>query len=868
MWARPQAYWLFDRDTTLEGAKEQLRSFARNGLGGVTIEPGGVYDGVDIAGPHVPSVGWPYPYLSEEWFGFLDGILGEADKLGMTAYLLDVPLTMSGSAKGQVAEPWRGGDPSLGWTSLREVVPGVTYQQVTVPWWVDPLNPVAVDRAIELNYGAHAKHVGRHFGQALQAMWSDEVSLRPTASVGTFGFGPRTKEIPWTSAFPEYFKARAGYDLTPDKLRHVFTPDVADPESRRVSYDYWDAVSARFAETYYGRISQWAAGRGLGFIGQLLGEERVDSHFFVEGTYFRPAAQPTIASTDLIDHASTDLAGMPFCNNDGCFGSTQKFVSSAAHLFDRDRVHLEAYDLANPELKQRPRMLRALIDHSITRGVNLIAYHSYDYGGGGFGHDDVLYDKQRLWTDYTARLQYLFAGGTPVPDVAIGYAPEAWWVGDSVDPDAYALVSAAIGSANYQYDHLPLELLTEADVNGGLIRYGKQSYRTLVVPDWSTASLGVMRQIAGFVNGGGTIVAVGRAPRFEVHGKDPELANLVQSVFGFDASDAPASLLSHRYGNGTALWAPGDFTDNIQDLPPERARALDPMIEALRKASQPRVRVQGSPVLPTGLNAVETLAYRRAGADTYLVHNFPRWTDKEPGHAGFDYDFPGQPARIVLDVPATGVPHRWDAERGTVSQIAHYDVRGSRMRIPLELDAFASTVIRLHPGDPLQAPHVTRTSLRDVGVRNGRVEGYRPTKTQRLDPTYTVSFSDGTTQTRRAGPWTEPDEESGADGRMWFVGSGTYRTKIDLPSAPRGGRVMLDLGGAGDVADVRLNGTPVGTRAWPGYRFDVTKALRSGPETLEITVTTSQAASFPNDPRYPAGLLGPVTVTSERLVAP
>src|SRR5688572_26540700 len=122
-WARPQAYWLTSRNQTLEGSIEQLAEFKRLGLGGVSFEPGGPMDGTDVAGPHVPGPGWPYTYLSDGWFGFLDGVLDAADELDLSMYLLDVPFTMSGSAQGQVAEPARGGDPSLGWTTLAEVVP-------------------------------------------------------------------------------------------------------------------------------------------------------------------------------------------------------------------------------------------------------------------------------------------------------------------------------------------------------------------------------------------------------------------------------------------------------------------------------------------------------------------------------------------------------------------------------------------------------------------------------------------------------------------------------------------------------------------------------------------------------------------------
>ena len=50
--------------------------------------------------------------------------------------------------------------------------------------------------------------------------------------------------------------------------------------------------------------------------------------------------------------------------------------------------------------------------------------------------------------------------------------------------------------------------------------------------------------------------------------------------------------------------------------------------------------------------------------------------------------------------------------------------------------------------------------------------------------------------------------------------------------------VHLDLGKVGDVAEVWLNDACLGARLWKPYRFDVTRALREGRNTLRIAVTS------------------------------
>lgn len=893
-WARPQAYWLAARDQSLQGSIDQLREFRRLGLGGVSFEPGALNDSVDLAGPSVPGTGWPYPYLSEEWFAYLNAVLDEADRLEMSMYLLDTPLTMSGSAKGQVAEPARGGDPSLGWTTLAEVAPGATYQMITRPYWIDPLNPVAVQRSLELNYAAHEAHVGKHFGGALQAMWSDEVSFQPSVSPGTLRGDTRvaTREIPWSPTFPAYFRESKGYDLTPEMLGKIFRPDTT-ADSRRVNFDYWDAVSARFADVYYGTLARWSADHHLGFIGQLISEERTPGHFSAEGSYFRAAAYPSIASTDVISN-NLDMPGTPFCDGDSCLGTTQKLASSAAHLFGRRRVHLEAFDLNNDELKFRPRMMRALIDHGIARGVNLFAFHPYEFGGGGYGRSNVLYERQRIWNDYTARLQYLVAPARIRADVAVGYAPESFWIGDKQDPNAFALAGAVLQSAHRSYDDVPVEMLDDpaVRVDGGRIAIGEQSYGALVVPDWPAARLSVVRRVEEFVRGGGTLVVTGRAPAVELRGDDAPLAALTTTLFGFQTAAPPASPTSHPYGAGTVVWVPGDFTDSLQNLTPARVSALRPMIDALDAGLPARETVEGDPLLPSGLSAVELLPFRRAGRDGYFVTNFPTWQSKDPGHLGYGYDFPGQPASIVVDLPASGIPEQWDAETGTVSRVVTYDVTGNRLRIRLSLPSFGSAAIVLAPGDPAAEPHVVDTNLVDVSVSDAGVTGYLPAGASEaafavlarggdvvrlersgpaatnvpLDVVYDVSYSDGNRDRRRAGSWSEAQPETGAPARTGFVGTGTYEASIDLLDPPAAGRLIVDLGRVGDLAELRINGAGAGVRAWPPFEFDVTSAVVHGTDRMTIAVTASQAAALPNDPLYPGGLLETVTLRAEPLI--
>jgi hypothetical protein len=104
-------------------------------------------------------------------------------------------------------------------------------------------------------------------------------------------------------------------------------------------------------------------------------------------------------------------------------------------------------------------------------------------------------------------------------------------------------------------------------------------------------------------------------------------------------------------------------------------------------------------------------------------------------------------------------------------------------------------------------------------------------------------------------------EDLGAPG---FAGPATYRKQFTV-SAPAGKRVCLEIGDVHDYARVTVNGKDLGAHAWQPYRWDVTDALKAGPNDLEIRVNAppggrggggrGRGGAPPT-----SGLLGPVRI--------
>lgn len=99
--------------------------------------------------------------------------------------------------------------------------------------------------------------------------------------------------------------------------------------------------------------------------------------------------------------------------------------------------------------------------------------------------------------------------------------------------------------------------------------------------------------------------------------------------------------------------------------------------------------------------------------------------------------------------------------------------------------------------------------------------------------------------------------------------SGTVRYETDMNWSPAFGKqTVLDLGEAFETAEVYLNGVSAGIRLNAPYRFDLSRLIRDGSNTVVIEVTNTLVYETPDffsrlGQLEPSGLLGPVRLYGE-----
>ena len=196
----------------------------------------------------------------------------------------------------------------------------------------------------------------------------------------------------------------------------------------------------------------------------------------------------------------------------------------------------------------------------------------------------------------------------------------------------------------------------------------------------------------------------------------------------------------------------------------------------------------------------------------------------------------------VATLAGHGTAQAWDLATGEIHPLEGASVQADGVAVPLTLGPYEAKVIV-------------------VGPLPGGVAAPEP------------SFASGATLTELGGDWTvdlngkqlttplRSWEDLGAPG---FAGPATYRKQFTV-SAPAGKRVCLEIGDVHDYARVTVNGKDLGAHAWQPYRWDVTDALKAGPNDLEIRVNAppggrggggrGRGGAPPT-----SGLLGPVRI--------
>jgi hypothetical protein len=622
----------------------------------------------------------------------------------------------------------------------------------------------------------------------------------------------------WTENLIADFKRLRGYDPSPFLPALTGAVVESPAASDAFLWDFRRTVEQLLAENHYGEITRFAHDHGLKTEGEAL-------------EIYRPTFGDDM---EMRRHFDMPMGAMWTYNTDKfpvqlTYEADLLGAASVAHIYGQNLVGAESLTSDLQPWAWAPSGLKRYVDMEFTRGVNQLYLHTSVHQpidkapgltlagyGQMFNRHEAWAGLARGWTDYIARSSYLLQQGRFAADIAYFYGQEA--------PLTSIFGETRVDDvpSGYGFDFFNAAALDELSVEGSaLTTKSGMRYRVIYLGGMSDRlTVGVLKKLQALAQAGAVIV--GKRPiKSPSHADTTEaFAAACDALFGRPGETAPRDV-----GKGKVFPA-GVLADALAaiDLKPDFA--------------------------VTGTDAMVLNLHRKlADGDLYFVAS--RSTKAESFTASF---------RV-----AGKVPELWDAVSGTVSPVS-YAIKGGRTETTLSLPADGSVFVVFRK--PAKKSALTLPPSHPEAVVS-------------MDGPWTVAFqpdrgAPASITLKRLSPWND----SADPGVKYFSGEGIYTKTFALANKRKGARYVLDLGAVKELADVSLNGKPVGIVWTTPFKLDVTKALKPGknrltvkvanlwvnrligdaqPDAKKITFTT--ISTYRADaPLRPSGLLGPVVI--------
>lgn len=681
----------------------------------------------------------------------------------------------------------------------------------------------------------------------------------------------------WTESLASEFERRNGYSLLPF-LPVLGAKVVADAETtRRFLEDYRSTLQALLSEAFYGGMREVAREHGLTFLAE-------------SSAAVIPVHRP-LDYFQFVDIPAGEAWTLGDFTTDGNISGGLRDAVSAGHVRGRPMTPVEVFTCNKGNWNTSPRFLKAFGDKVLAAGGNQLTLHCYihqpsedrapgwtmNHYGTTFNRHVTWWKQAKPWLRSIARSQVLLRQGRSVTDFCRLLADDETI---ATCDDRTTFWDAPAGYANDWISRANLLNLFHVEQDE-IVAAGGARYRLLVLPERDRMTLEAVRKLHELAEAGG--VLLGRRP-------------------------------SARSGLQGGADADREFAQHVEALWGNKNEAV-------------RGRPVGKGCVFAGTTVEAALAALDVKPDLTWTTDNPapqlHWHHRRDGQRDIYFLSNGGGAALRATFSfrvACGAPQIWSPETGNIRRPAVFRCVVGRMELPLELGPSESVfVVFEHEAAAAQFESVTRDGqllwpcggapasgfpdawLQANGsmvVTSSRPGDYAFGQAQRAPVKVAVAPAPQPIELR--GPWRVSFEGVGAPAPQvfeqlvpwnrhadpairFFSGAGDYRQAFTCDAAAAGSNVLaqIDLGDVRELAEVSLNGVPLGVAWKPPFQLDVTGKLHAGANEIVIRVVNTWANRLIGDAALPeaerqtwtsfshyqktdalpdSGLLGPVTV--------
>ncbi len=491
--------------------------------------------------------------------------------------------------------------------------------------------------------------------------------------------------------------------------------------------------------------------------------------------------------------------------SEGMLGDIEnRSASSAAHIYGKTKVSAESFTSAGGPFARYPALLKQRADRFFTEGINNTLMHVYisqpyedkapgvnAFFGTEFNRLNTWFYDMDIFLKYIKRCNMMLQQGKYVADVAYFISEDA--------PKMTGVQNPKLPQG-YSFDYINGEVIkTRLSVKDGkMVLPDGMSYSILVLPQLTTIRPELLMKIKELVQQG--MVVLGPKPL-----TSPSLQN-------YPTADAQVTKLANE------LW--GDIN-----------------------GSTIKTNRVGKGMVMSNMELQEVLDLIKVIPDVRITENKSTLFIHRKVEDGSIYFISNQEDKAVKIAPQFRItgkrPELWDPVSGIIRELPSYTQKGDFTTVPLELAATESAFIIFRQG--------AQIAVSDSPNYAGAVQ------TVTIDKPWSVKFD-----SKMRGPvnpvifntlsdWSVNPNDS----IRYYSGTALYNNTFTLATVKKGQKVFVDLGIAKAIAKVTVNGLAVGGAWTAPYKVDITAALRSGQNKLEIKVVNTWVNRLIGDTKLP-----------------
>lgn len=511
---RPAPFWSWNDKLDESECRRQIREMTEKGWGSFFMHS---------------RVGLVTPYLSEEWMNLISACADEAQKNGIYAWLYDEDKWPSGYAGGVVPlmnEEFRSRSLMLlkkdgiteDDTLVKEIeINGAVYfickrvAPLNSEWfngfsYVDLMNPKAVKAFLDSTHEKYKESVGEYFGDTIPGIFTDEPCY-------VFNYG--AENAPWSEYLPDFFINMKGYDITEHVHKLFF--DVED--YKKIRYDYYEACTALFKQSFTKQYYDWCNANNLIFTGHFMSEDSC--------WYQTQWSGDVMSHYEFMHWPGTDKLGRNIHLN-----ITNKQCASACDQLNKERAFSEVFGCMGGQVSFFER--KWIGDWQTVLGINFVNHHLSLYSMRGERKRDYpanLFYQQPWWqeergmSDYFARICAFASEGKrdvnillmqPLSSVWSEYSPIHAINGHSLEnvyDRPFEIFARRLMESKLDY-HIGNENLMKkfGSVNGNKIVVGQHEYGCVLVPPMANMMQSTYDLLQEFSANGGKLIFTEKQP--------------------------------------------------------------------------------------------------------------------------------------------------------------------------------------------------------------------------------------------------------------------------------------------------------------------------------------------------------------------